>query len=304
MRSALFSMSLILAAFSTVPAAERATFTFAPRAGSEFLQRMSTHTLVRVPADGSRRETVQETVTHLHWERTGKGWRLVATPRSVRNLRDGLAVADPMSGVMLGRSIVYRLGPAAEVEAVEGMEALVAAMLDSLPPEARAAVSATLNPEAMKQREAHDIEARITEWVGAEVEDGTVLRYTDSVPLPTGALVSHVRTRVGPFRTEAGRPLATIRTASDTDSSAVQALFDAVIEGRFQRSGLDSLEFRTPRVVQVLERVVNTATLDIVSETSDRLMHMVVKLPDGTERQVVRTERRTWAYEAVTPRGR
>lgn len=304
MRGAVVSLFLTLAIAASAPAAERVTFTFAPRAGSEFLQRMTTHTLVRIPADGSRRETVQESVTHLRWQRDGKGWRLIGTPRSVRLVRDGVETSDPTSGAMIGRSIVYRLGPAAEVEAVEGMEALVAAMLDSMPAEVRATAAASLDPEAMKARETHDFEARITEWAGADVEEGAVLRYSDAVTLPSGALVMHVRTLVGPVRSESDRRLATLHTVSDTDSSAVDALFASATEGRFQRSDLDSLEFREPRVVIVIERVLDTATLDIVSETSDRLMHLNVQLPDGSQTGAVRTERRTWVFEDVTPRKR
>lgn len=298
---------LLVAVVSLAPvahAAGKAHLTFAPRAGQEITQRMTTHTLTRVVGEPGQRDVVQESVTKLRYERTKTGWRVVATPVSVRQVRDGVEVADALGRAILGHEVVYQLGPKAEVEDVLGYEAIVQAMKDSLPESMRAAYAAALDPAAMKARDRHDFEARVSEWADLDVVDGDEVSHEDAYPLPTGTLRFHARTRVGPIEARNGKTFVTIRTAWESDSTAVGDLLRRVADGITTAAGLDSLAVAGPRLTGWSERVVDAATLDTRSEHTTRVIHMQVSAPGRGEVNVVRTEERTYVFEGFEPRGR
>jgi hypothetical protein len=299
MPHALLTLAIAMVAASTAAGAGLIKLTFAPDPKRDVLQHLTTRTITRVVGEPARREVLQKSVTRIRHERAGKGWRMLATAVSSRTSRDGLEVSDPMSQALIGRTIVYVLGPQAEVQSIEGFAEAIRAALDSLPPESRDAVAATLDIEALRRREARDFEARITEWAGVEAEPGTEVPYQDVAPLPSGALVMHARTRVGPVETADGRPRVTIRTAFDTDSLALLPLFRQVIAGGNPEAQLDSLPAESPRVIGFSVRVVDPTTLQILSEQSTRVMHMRIQAPGRGDAMVARSERREWRFETV-----
>ena len=276
-------------------AAQEAQFVFAPTDGVEFKERVKSTVIQEVGAH--RIETVNEGVTAVKITKLPGGFRLTATPISIKATRNGQEVESPVTKFMIGHTVVYEIAADGTLENISGFEELIEKMKQGMPAEMQRALLPLLNLETMMNREAAEYQGRYGTFVGKKVKVGDSWVSTDEFPLPTGPVKFNSITTFPAIKQDGDKLLVTVRFQYDTDSEAVKSLMNQA-----GKAIGDAVTTPVPKVEKATikgagERILDAKTMLIQSEQVKRVITAPVEMPDGTKQIQIRTETKEYSFE-------
>src|SRR4028118_101903 len=167
-----FSGSLVVAAVACLvwavavtAIAQEWTFRFNPTDNTTFVETVKETSVQDLGALGKRTQ-VTEAKTRVTMKKTPEGYSVLTTPLSVRVTRDGQEVQDPLLSAMLKWTITYQLGPDGKLQRIQGYDAVVNSLKQSLSPEAAQALSSVLSEEVMASSDKDDWKKRTGNFTG------------------------------------------------------------------------------------------------------------------------------------------
>lgn len=290
---------VLLAALSSVAQAAEVTFRFAPPDGLECDLRSDASAVKDAGIPALRSEDVSRTLTHLRFEKTPDGYRLVATMKSAEITHNGQAVEDPTVKLMIGRPIALELGPDATVKDVKGYEKLWEDAQKTLSPDMQKGLASVLDPAALRERAISDWNGKIARFVGKNVTEGETWEGADELSLSTGMLRFTVLTRFSKIEERDGKTMVTVNFAYDEDAAAAAKVMGRVVDGLLQvapEAPPDPEKVADVEVQGGGERRLDARTMTVESEKTWRVIRAPMELPKRGEVVVVRTENREYTY--------
>lgn len=258
---------------------EKVQFTFAPPAGTAYVQ--AVESTRRKHFDGLGSQTDQmKSETEIAIEPTESGYEVVSKTLSVRTTRDGAPVEDPVASLMKEAVVRTFVDGSGVIQRIEGFGGLAEKVAERVPAEVAQALSAALSEDALVARETAEWSGRITDFAGAEVEVGEVFEVEVPFTLPNGSeIVYDLRTWVSGYEPcEAGRCVR-IELRYDSDASNLEDYLES--SGKALSGLVDGLSFSAsgPRIVGGASRLMDPSTMLIYHETVSRSMTMEVEIP-------------------------
>lgn len=287
------SLGLIASAQATAAV----EFRFAPPDGLECDQYYKSRVIKDLGVAAPRRADATESVTHLKFEKVAQGYRVTATTQSGQMTRDGNAVDDPITKVLIGREIVMDIGSDGVLLEVHGYDEFLKDLMATLPPDAQKALAGTLNAEVLRNREIAEWNGRIAAFVGKTVNEGDVWESEDEFTLPTGPVRFTSLTEFSRIDVRAGRPMVTINFAYAADGDAARKMMETV------RQGLSGLGAEVPSILSEPtihgggERIIDASTMTIEREKLNRVISAPFDMPDGSRAVMTRTEDKEYVFK-------
>lgn len=296
-------VSMIAATASTLAllpplSAQEITFTFHPPDSITFLQ---IQTIVK-NTDMGQMDTIDEVVelvTRMTITRTMDGYSVTATPLSITATRNGQPVDDPILALAQNIVVDYHLDKSGKLVKIGGYERLKDIMREIIPAEICEALSAVLNEEALKQRDAAEWNRRIGNFVGMRAIPGDSWAAIDSIPIPTGEHVTfYSLTRHGGQAECDNHQCVKLVFDYNSDASALTALANDSLGGLLGRAA-DSFSSGTSeaRIVGSGQRLIDPSTMLIYYEVVERTLTGKMTRSDQVDADVVETERREYKYD-------
>lgn len=301
-------LSLLLAATGAAAeetgAAQTFTFRFAPPDGVRYVQKLVT-TRERVLGEHGQQVDRAESETAVTMTRVEDGYVMTATPTSMKMSRDGQPIQDPISELLAGMVITYRIGQDGQVQNIGGYDQLLEKIEATFPPEVATALAPVLSEETLVARETAEWNGRIGDFAGQSFAVGDVLEAEVPFTLPNGeSVVYSTRTifsGIEPCASQSGTCVR-VDLAYDSDAGALAGMASDVASDVASAAGLEAE--RQPaasepgaRVSGTGSRLIDPQTMLIYDETLERTIRMNIDLPGQGEVPTTLTETRQYAFE-------
>ena len=267
-------------------AAETISFRFAPPDGTNYVQ-----TLVTVrerDLEGMQKQVDRsEAQTAFSIKHDGAGYRIAATPMSLRLTRNDQVVQDPVSSLLQGMVVTYVIDRDGHLKELRGYETLAEKMQATLPPEIAKALAPLLNEKTLVARETAEYNGRIGDFAGKEF---TVGESTDSevlYGLPNGkSLKYYMRTTVKGLEACPPGRCARIEVSYNSDASALgKSVVDATAGLVKAAPGGDAAlpTSVSSKVSGSASRLIDPNTMLLYGEKLSRSVSMLLDVPGKGE---------------------
>lgn len=295
-RSCAFVLLLVSAS-----GAGEATFSFAPPDGLECLERRHQEVVKDAGKAGGTTHDVTDATVRLRFARRRDGWRITSTVTSAEVTRNGTRVTEPVTAALVGRDVVYEVGPDGTLTAVRGLEAVAETATRSVPAGMRAAMAALLDPAAFERRERAEWGRRIGALAGRHVREGEEWEEAVAASGDGGIALTSV-TRVARVEAREGRTVVHLEFASAPDAAAARRRL-AELRAGMPAAGRAA---RTPRAdAPVVEgdggRAIEAGTMTVLWERLRQVTVAPADVPDIGRVTVHRTDARESTYRCTVP---
>lgn len=231
------------------------------------------------------------------------GYSVAFTPLSFTMTEDGEPVDNPILAFVQNIAVTYELDGDGELVGINGLESLFEEFIASLSPGLPPNVAEMLNEDAFRYKTVQEWEARIGQFVGADVEIGDVWAGVEQVPLPVGGSMRFYS--VTKFAEQVkfdGVDCVRIQFSFNTDADALKDFMGAVWEDLADMVGTEEKpSVSNSEVVGKGERIIDPTTMLIYSETSERTFKTTVDMPGHKVVEMIMIEEREYGYEKIDP---
>lgn len=169
---------------------EGIVFTFAPKDGATYTEKLITTTEKQLGPAGTQLDESVIT-TRIKVKRTEDGWDMISQPVEAVMKRNGQRIDDPIAKILAELTVTYKLDCDGNLLDIEGLEKVTKAVSAKFPPQIVEQLSAILNPDLLKQREASEWNGRIGDYLGKKVTLGEVWEYDVPFTLPNGTNLNY-----------------------------------------------------------------------------------------------------------------
>lgn len=241
-------------------AAEPATFRFAPADGTSYVLEAAIRQTRSLAGLGSQ-SSVTVSRTQITVARSATGFRLTSKPLSVKVVRDGQEVDDPLMGVLQEARLVYVVDADGKLVAVEGFAPVVERLNGRLSEEEARAMAPVLNEQALVARERVEWEGRYGDFIGKSFAEKDVWKGSAPLTLPDGKRAEYrLETSFGAPRACGEKSCVEVRTAYD-----------------------ENVELGGLRVSGAIRRVIEPDTMQIHSEHASHKLEWMTQVPGRDE---------------------
>lgn len=266
---------------SSTAVGERVRFRFDPPAGT-FIQRQR---VTQVKRMGTQQQTnFGDTATRVTIRRISRGYSIEQTVVSAEMNRGGNPIPDSFTSLIKGSTVTYRVDRNGRLLAVEGSEAALNKLKQSLPPQAADLFSSLLSDRAVRARIEAEWAARVSSFSGMEAAIGESWTQKQAIPLPIGGSAPfEVTTRLLERVRCGAEDCVRLAFYAESTDDTLKEFLGRVIGGLSRATGAPfRIELQKASMTIQGHRLVNPATLMTYSEAMQRTIHMEVQLPNGS----------------------
>ena len=294
---------ILLACFSSAIAKESGTirFSFAPGENISFTQKLTT---MKEKDMGDKGKQLDESVstTRITITKTKFGWDVLAEPISIAMKRNGEEINNPIVSLLSSAVITYKLDFDGNILDVNGYEPFIEGISNQVTPEVFKQLAPILNIEAMKSKEIAEWNARIGDYVGAEVQIGDSFVADVPYQLPNGTTINYsVQTKIAALIPCGDNKCVRIEQAYDSqaDNLAKMAgkVASNVADAVAPETNKPSSESNTAVIKGTVTRVIDPNTMLIYEEESKRTVAMEIDIPGAGLVPVKTSEIRKYEFE-------
>lgn len=292
-----FVVIAIVVTFS-VSSAQEIEFKFNPPDGISYFQTMK-HTKV-TEMGGQVRTEITDARAKITVQKTESGFDVFINPQHLSLTQNGQPVNNPVFDLMTKLQPVYHIDADGQMVSIEGFDEVASLIEKAVPAEVAAQMTALLNEEMLVKAETAEWNGRVGDFAGAVVNVGDVFHSEEAIPLPVGGTANyHSITKI-------------IGTTPCGDKECVRVGFSynsnpeelAEFMGDFYSDFIAGMDSTLPEAafsdVQIAghgDRLVDPATMLIMSESSTRTMTMQMQMAGQEPTYTTVTEDREYTYE-------
>jgi len=271
-------------------------FSFNPPDNLSYYQTLKSTKVMDMGELGKRTE-ISEFRAKIDVKKDSTGFSLTTTPVSVKMLRDGQEISDPILTLLQKIVFKYTIDNEGQIISVKGFENLLDLMLESLPPQMIQPISSVLNKETLAKKEIAEWNSRIGDFAGLKTSLGQVFAGTDEFLLPTGKSATYYTVTKIAEKTKVGNDECLRITFSyNSDKAALRELFGEVVDNISESTEAGSTNSEIS-IEGEGERVINPSNMLIYSEKIKRTLRMELDIPNKGKISTTRQEERTYIYE-------
>jgi hypothetical protein len=256
--------------------AETISFRFAPPDGTHFVQSMVTTREKSFEGIGRQVDRL-ESETEISLRRSGEGYVMTAKPISLKMTTDGRPAPDPVSEMLRGVVLTYRIDRDGQIQGIDGYGGLVERARQSFPPQVAEALAPLLSEQALVARETAEWNGRIGDFAGNDFAIGDSVDAEVPFTLPNGdALVYLMRISFPRLEDCAAGSCVRVEQRYDSDSLAATA------------SG--------SRISGSASRLIDPRTMLIYGEVVTRTISMTMDVPGQGPVPTTLKEERSYSF--------
>jgi hypothetical protein len=243
---------------------------------------------------------VIDTRIEIHIKGTEAGYDFIMKPLYTKSTRDGQPVDNPVFGLLTKMRPVYHVDSAGQIVSIDGFNKLADLIAESVPPDMAPQMQAILSEETLVNGEITEWNGRIGDFVGAVVEAGDVFYSEAAVALPMGGSATYYSVIKIMETVQCGeKQCVRIGYSYNSDPEGLKQFMGDFFEefaAAIDSSGVD-VSVSGAEVTGEGERLVDPATMLIMSETVTRTIKMQVDVSGEEPVYGTVVEQREYKYE-------
>ena len=249
-----------------------------------------------------KRTRISEGRARITTEKTSDGYSVTFAPISFTMTENGEPVENPILSFVQDITMTYELDTNGELVEIRGFEGLVEKLKASLPDELPPNVAKLINEQALRNKAVQEWEARIGQFVGADVEIGDVWAGVEETPLPLGgSMAFYSVTKFAEQVKFDGVDCVRVEFSFNTDADELKDFMGDVWEELADMVGTDEIpSVSNTEVTGKGERIIDPTTMLIYSETTDRTIKMTTNVLGRGAVEMVMVEKREYGYEKIS----
>lgn len=283
---------LTIASAAVVPAifAQGIEFRFAPSEGVE-AHRIKVTRVTQLEGEDDQVDEIEK-VVRVERRKADGGFLLTERLLSAQASHDGQSTDNPILAALSEIDIVKQVGADGAIQIVRGHERILEVLEEKFPEEVAAELSAAIDADEMAEQEKSEWEASVGRFAGKQVRIGDVWNSSEAFALDGQAEASVLASirfeRMVPC---GGRQCVrldlTFGSAGEAADSEVANVFEDSAHNKGQWVGQTGSAVTS--VSGKGERVIDPATMDLISEKIERTIQILVDVPgEGKLPMVIR----------------
>jgi len=298
------ALALFLSAFVRIPAnageGEAVTFHFRPPDGTTFVETLKTTRKRSITGQGELADVTEtDTATSIEMQRGG-GYVVTTKVTRMQATRDGTPLHDPLSALLQGAAITYKIDDSAHIDDIDGFGAISEKLESVVPPKVAAALAPLLSEEALVAQASEEWNGRIGEFAGQTVMIGGRLTGKRPFTLPNGEEMQYEMSVSFPRREPCGdRSCVRIETFYDSDAAKFAEFSNEVVAKAAEESKeteLADVKPKTARLTGRGSRLIDPETMLIYAETQERTIALSVEIAGQGTVPMTMTETREYSF--------
>jgi hypothetical protein len=278
--------------------AETISFRFAPPDGTHFVQSMVTTREKSFEGIGRQVDRL-ESETEISLRRSGEGYVMTAKPISLKMTTDGRPAPDPVSEMLRGVVLTYRIDRDGQIQGIDGYGGLVERARQSFPPQVAEALAPLLSEQALVARETAEWNGRIGDFAGNDFAIGDSVDAEVPFTLPNGdALVYLMRISFPRLEDCAAGSCVRVEQRYDSEADAVGKAVSETAADLASKTGADSLAATASgsRISGSASRLIDPRTMLIYGEVVTRTISMTMDVPGQGPVPTTLKEERSYSF--------
>lgn len=290
----------VLAQGTVPPQSETFVFRFRPPEGTTVRQ---TYRLERTRTIEGQAPTKDEaeTLTEGRFSRVGDGFEYSPKTISSSLRRNGVAMNDPISGVLSKIQITYVISKGAEAIEIRGFGEVEQLVKSTMPAQLAAALAPVLNEASLVTQQKAEWNARFADFADGTFKVGDVIDVQAPQRLPNGETISYtIRTSFPGWEPCPAGTCIRVRQLYESDAAELAKLVEGVVNNVASAASASQvapkLEKGGTRITGSLSRLIDPKTMLIYSEQVRRTISMRFNVPGQGMFPTVQEETRTYTY--------
>lgn len=277
------------AAMAPVIFAQGIEFRFAPDEGVE-QHRIRVTRVTQLEGEDDQVDQLEK-IVRVEKRKTTDGFTLTERLVSAQASHDGEATANPILAALREVDIVKEVSQSGAIHNVRGHERILEALAAKFPEEV-AELSAAIDPDGMAGQQKSEWEAAVTRFAGKQARIGDIWKGSEALALDGQAEAKALASiRFERFVTCGERQCVQLELTFGSEVEAAGGEVANVFEDSAHNKG--QWAGQTGSTVTAVsgngERVIDPATMDLVSEKIERTIRMLVDVPgEGKLPMVIR----------------
>ena len=295
-----FVAPLAVPAQGALPPTEEFVFRFQPADGTNVRQTYKLERTRTIEGQPPTRDEV-EAVTEGRFRRVDDGFEY--SPKTIFSTmrRNGVAINDPISGLLSKVQITYFISKGAEATDIRGFGEVEQLVKSTMPAQLAAALAPLLNEASLVAQQKAEWNARYSDFAGGTFKIGDVIDAQAPQRLPNGETINYtIRTSFPSWEPCPAGTCIRLRQIYESDAAELAKLVEGVAGSVASAASASKIapkvERGATRITGSLSRLIDPKTMLIYSEQVRRTISMRIQVPGQGILPTVQEESRTYTY--------